>query len=1158
MSNSFKQKLVKLYGSDRDSGGFEKKFAENELKQIIRYGAMGEVEDNYYLFIYRDYYRDAGFYGAIVFLNKRDRFERPVTVWGIESDGVERVRNVFVEAALFYLKHDFQATMTVSGKSATLFELAKNKINAHIGESQTPLSTTDLLADFSADIAGQEIKYRQIKTKKMTRSSKSMGLEKNLNKLEIDDSYQESEADAPPRSRAKPGLNLRAQVLDLIGEKHFYLQPLLLPLQADGRFNNPQKVPASGINRFEIITDEAEKEAWDILQHFFGHMAYIDGQPGNPGFKIKLMQHLYFRDTMDALFALPEGLVFCQPDGKQKEYRPLKTFKFERLCLRFAPSLKANREYMLRFFLTFTDADGTRLDAGDRYEIILNNGQEVYVFFETADGNARFTAPSVPERYYAFFDFLSAQGECRVSDLEDILAALKKLESEYLVIQPEPLKKYELTFMPVPVLNIYPSNVSSGTGQCLLVTFDYDSPVRDFVTAHPDKIVCTYQTNDSFESRCLDILKQDPLLTLQMGIHPEHNTVCQFYSFKGNDPIHWLIERGGKYLEKGFKIYSIKWKRFIAMTGSTVRIHVDSSIDWLQFKPMLHDPAAGTDTESEIDPDQIDIQNRAVMDKKGLLHLVTQEEIDKLLSIYRYAQRQGNWFRVPTRNHVLIRKLYDEKMVEIPGIQDILAAEERLQDFEKIPDYPLSDSFNGQLRGYQHEGFKWLYFLQDYRFSGCLADDMGLGKTVQTLALLRTLKSEGKLDTSLLVVPVSAIPNWEAETKRFAPGLSMHRHIGPNRDKETGEWTKTDLVITSYATLRNDIEMIQDFPFDYIILDEPQNIKNLAALTTKAVKVLKARNRLALSGTPVENNSMELWSLFDFLLPGYLGTFQWFSNQFARAIEQEDDTTKTKLLRSMIYPFFLRRKKEAVETELPEKTEIVSTLPMEEEQAKLYATTARFYRGEVEAEMEEKGVTGSSMKILEGMLRLRQVCLFPRLVDVKYDAVPSAKFDHLKELLEDILTEGHKVLIFSQFVQVLKLIKAHCDEEGIGYSYIDGSVNLKSREKAIADFQENNVTDVFLLSLKAGGVALNLTAADYVIIFDPWWNPAVEAQAIDRSHRIGQTKKVMVYRMVVEGTIEEKMLELQERKKVLVENLITADSGTFKNLKKEDILNLFN
>jgi len=722
-------------------------------------------------------------------------------------------------------------------------------------------------------------------------------------------------------------------------------------------------------------------------------------------------------------------------------------------------------------------------------------------------------------------------------------------------VQPKLLKKYEFHLLPIPVLNIFPKDIFENKDERLEVVFDYEQVINAFISRHPGKEVYTYQRDEDFESRCLSVLKHDPLLTRHMDYHGERKSVYHYYYFQDNDFLKWLIERGRKYLEKGFKIYSVKWKRYIGSTRSTLRLTIDHDIDWLEFKPVVHDSLTGSG--AEIDMDYFDPEDTVIMDKKGMLHLVTRKEIERLVYLYRYAQRQGNLFRVPSRNFILIRQLYDKKMEEIPQLQEILAVEERLKEFEKIPDYPVSENVNGRLRGYQVEGFKWLYFLRDYGFSGCLADDMGLGKTLQTLALLQALKDNRQLNTSLLVVPVSAIPHWEIEIEKFTPGLTYHRHMGINRDKDTGGWEKTDLIITSYATLRNDIEMIKDFEFDYIVLDESQNIKNFSSQVSKAAKILRGRNRLALSGTPIENNSMELWSLFDFLMPGFLGTFQWFNKQFAQAIEKDDDREKIELLKKMIYPFVMRRKKEEVEKELPEKIEIISRIPMEEEQLKLYAETSEYYRDKVENEIDEKGVGGSSIKILEAMLRLRQLCLFPRLMDEKYREVPSAKFNHFKELLEDILSENHKALIFSQFVQALKIIKEHCDEENITYSYIDGSVNLKTREKMIKTFQEDEGTRLFLLSLKAGGVALNLTAADYVIIFDPWWNPAVEAQAIDRSHRIGQTRKVMVYRMVVQESIEEKMLKLQDRKKALVENLIASDAQTFKKLKKKDILDLF-
>jgi superfamily II DNA or RNA helicase len=1144
MDKSFKRKLLNLYNELTGSG---RPIPDGELRKMIGFGARGDWGENYFLFIYRDFYRDPSYYGAVIFFNKQDEFENPVTIIGIELNGKEQVRKDYVKVALFFLKNQFQDTMTLSGNATVVFKMAKDKINAFI--EKVPVQTRgDELKHFDFDIAHQEVQAREIKPKKADKKFNSRFLADNLQKLQKKENFEDQIPDS--RIKAKLGLCFISRHLDLSGERQNFFQPVIMSLGADGQTNHPEKPPKS---------DTGKKYEWvessKLLEDFFTFFVYMDSQPGNPRLKANLMNQIFFQPLAEEISVLPHDRTFCQVDNT-KEYQPLKIVKFKKVNVRFAPSLK--KDFVYRFFLTFSSTDDQALNAGDNYEIILLN-EKAYILFTSPDKERWFAVPGNPETFdafYRFFDFLAAQEKFYFHELESILAALLPMESEYLTIQRQPLKKFELGFLPTPILNIYPDNVWLNKQQRLVVEFDYETEMKKFIVQNPDKEVCLVIRDENFENRCQEILKTDPLLTPQMDYHDDRKSVYHYYDFQDNDFPGWLVKQGRKYLEQGFKIYSVKWNRYIANTGSSIRFHITNDIDWLQYKPYIHDPLTGENHEMR--PEDIDPRDNMVMDKKGMLHLVTEEEIKKLAALYRYAELQGGWFRVPSKNYVLIRQLYDKKMEDIPGVKDILTTEKRLREFEQIPDYPLSSHFNGQLRIYQQHGFKWLYFLQDYRFSGCLADDMGLGKTVQTLALLQTLKDNKKLNTSLLVVPVSAIPNWEAEIERFTPGLTYHRHMGYSRDKDSAAWEEKDLVITSYATMRNDIDMLKDFEFDYIILDESQSIKNLSSQVSKAAKILKGRNRLALSGTPIENNTMELWSLFDFLMPGFLGTYQWFNRQLAQGIEKGDEPEKSELLKKMIYPFVMRRKKQEVETELPEKIEIVSKLQMEEEQLKIYGETARFFREELDREIDEKGVTGSSMKILEGMLRLRQICLFPRLVDEKFNRVPSAKFDHFKELLEDILAEDHKVLVFSQFVQVLKVIREYCDEEKFTYSYIDGSVNVSARGKMVKSFQEDEGNRVFLLSLKAGGVALNLTAADYVIIFDPWWNPAVEAQAIDRSHRIGQTKKVMVYRMVVKESIEEKMLVLQERKKALVENLVASDVKAFKNLKKEDILDIFN
>jgi SNF2 family DNA or RNA helicase len=481
----------------------------------------------------------------------------------------------------------------------------------------------------------------------------------------------------------------------------------------------------------------------------------------------------------------------------------------------------------------------------------------------------------------------------------------------------------------------------------------------------------------------------------------------------------------------------------------------------------------------------------------------------------------------------------------------------KLTDFKGINEYPLPKKFNCVLRDYQLAGYNWLRFLHESGFNGCLADDMGLGKTVQTLCLLQSLKELKLLKTSMVVAPVSTIPNWEREAERFCPGLKTVKFIGLGREKNISLLQKYDLIITSYQTLARDVEMVSGMELTYLILDESQVVKNSRTIAYRAVSVLKCSRRLALSGTPVENSSFELWSLMNFLNPGLLGSEKEFRSRFALAIEKHEDSGAANLLRRKIHPFILRRKKGEVAKELPPRTEIVRYVEMEGNQAKAYEIVRKRCLGMLEDVISEKGIANSSIEILAAITRLRQVSLFPVLADPAFEKVPSCKFLELKEMLSEILSEGdNKIIIFSQFVKALTIIKAHCKGIGRSFSYIDGST--KNRDDEIQRFQNDPDTRIFLISLKAGGFGINLTAADYVILFDPWWNPAVESQAIDRAHRIGRIREVIAYRLIAKGTIEEKMLIIQEKKKALFDQLIAEDAGFMKRLTQDDLMELFN
>ena len=460
------------------------------------------------------------------------------------------------------------------------------------------------------------------------------------------------------------------------------------------------------------------------------------------------------------------------------------------------------------------------------------------------------------------------------------------------------------------------------------------------------------------------------------------------------------------------------------------------------------------------------------------------------------------------------------------------------------------------MRPYQKHGYDWLHFLNEYKFGGILADDMGLGKTVQVLAYLQSQQEQAQVknEASLLVVPKSLITNWQRESEKFTPTLKFLEYMGNFRNKDTAIFNEYDVVLTTYGTMLRDIEILRGYHFHHVILDESQAIKNPLAKSAKAARLLHAEHRIVMTGTPVENNTFELWSQFAFLNPGLLGNMDYFKHAFANPIESGGDEKAMTMLKSLVYPFILRRTKEQVAPELPPRTERIVYTDMDTAQKKLYTQTREKYRAELLGLIESEGMNDARFKILEGLLRLRQIAIHPALVDKNYKG-EAPKFEILLETLETLQAENHKALIFSQFVETLKLVKKELDARKIKYIYLDGQT--QNRQSKVDEFQTNDAVSFFLISLKAGGVGLNLTAAEYVIHLDPWWNPAVEMQASDRAHRIGQTKPVFIYKIIARDTVEEKILQLQEKKRALVKSIISNEASFFKSLTKDDVKALF-
>jgi len=479
---------------------------------------------------------------------------------------------------------------------------------------------------------------------------------------------------------------------------------------------------------------------------------------------------------------------------------------------------------------------------------------------------------------------------------------------------------------------------------------------------------------------------------------------------------------------------------------------------------------------------------------------------------------------------------------------------ERLRDQLTAGERPEAEQepagFEGTLRHYQREGLGWLVFLERLGLGGCLADDMGLGKTIQVLALLARRKQElaaGGIPRrpSLVVVPKSLVFNWMDEARKFAPALQVANHTGNARADAAADLADHDIVITTYGTLRRDIVRHRETEFDYVILDEAQSIKNAASQAAKACRLLKARHRLALTGTPVENHIGELWSIFEFLNPGQLGSASRLRKFLA------DGRGSADVVARAVRPYLLRRTKAEVLADLPEKTEQTLYVELGETQRQAYDELRDHFRAELTGRIGRMGLGRSRIAVLEALLRLRQTACHPGLVDPGRIDEPSAKLDTLLEQLEEVIDEGHKVLVFSQFTSFLAILRRRLDARPLTYEYLDGRTT--DRQARVARFQEDESCRLFLVSLKAGGQGLNLTAADYIYILDPWWNPAVEAQAVDRAHRIGQTRRVFAYRLIARDTVEEKILALQDKKRELAESIVRADAGMVANLTAEDV-----
>jgi superfamily II DNA or RNA helicase len=771
---------------------------------------------------------------------------------------------------------------------------------------------------------------------------------------------------------------------------------------------------------------------------------------------------------------------------------------------------------------------------------------------------------------FAWIALLREQGPLQVpvGQSEEFLAELLRQPRLPALDLPEELRFEEIVLTPRPRLTVKPhrnrSHIDQLRGE---LSFDYDGvimahgqPERGTVQVGERRILLRDFAAESAAERRLHSLGW------RWGTpsYTQHNSSLELAARHLPTVVRELTAEGW-YVEAEGKVYRSPGK---------FEIQVSSGVDWFE----LYGAVEFGDAVAQLPELLAAIRRGENMVKlgDGSFGLLPEEWLKQYGLLAGLGDAHGDHLRFKRCQVGLL----DALLAAQPEARcDALFTQVRdeLRGFAGIQALNPPAEFKGELRPYQQDALGWFDFLRRFGFGGCLADDMGLGKTVQVLALLearRELRERGvgeavppqsarkKRKTapllpsspscvrpSLAVVPKSLVFNWKQEAARFSPRLRVLDHTGNQRLRGFGHFEDYDLVLTTYGTLRNDAADFKDARFDYLILDEAQAIKNPKSVSAKSVRLLQADHRLALSGTPIENHLGELWSLFEFLNPGMLGAASVFKMTDGVARNPDEDTRK--LLARALRPFFLRRTKEQVLRELPLKVEQTLYCELDTRQRKLYDQLRDHYRVTLLKRVQTDGLGRAKILILEALLRLRQAAIHPGLLDKGRVAEPSAKLDVLLPRVLEVVEEGHKTLVFSQFTGMLAILRQHLDREGVPYEYLDGRTT--DRQACVERFQTNPLCKLFLISLKAGGVGLNLTAAQYVFLLDPWWNPAVEAQAIDRAHRIGQTNQVFAYRLIARGTVEEKVLELQNTKRDLADAIVGANEGLMRDLRREDL-----
>jgi len=725
---------------------------------------------------------------------------------------------------------------------------------------------------------------------------------------------------------------------------------------------------------------------------------------------------------------------------------------------------------------------------------------------------------------------------------EAFLDEFLRIPRQPRVALPEEFKFEVVTQAPRPHLTLKPGERRpwGETRLACRLSFDYDGEVID--AARPGRSVYKKDRRQVIK-RDLEAENAAKRQLSQLGLRSDYwsNGAIEMVPARLPTVIRALAQEG----------WHVEVEGNLYRTGGAIAIEITSGVDWFD----LAGAAQFGDAKIELPRllRAIKQGEQTVRLDDGTFGIVPDEWVKKYGLLAGLSGGEGQKLRFSRPQAGLLDALLaSEPEVRVDAVFERVRQEVR--SFAGVRETDPPAEFRGELRSYQREGLGWLHFLQRFGFGGCLADDMGLGKTIQVLALLEARREVRRNDEknsplpppALVVVPRSLVFHWKAEAARFTPKLRVLDHTGGARLKPGDHFDDYDVILTTYGTLRRDALHFKEQRFDYCILDEAQAIKNPGTLSAKAARLLRADHRLALSGTPVENHLGELWSLFEFLNPGMLGS----ASVFGRAGRNPDAATRTVLARAL-RPFILRRTKGEVARELPPKTEQTIYCDLDGKERKYYNELRDYYRARLLRTDADKASGQFKIQVLEALLRLRQAACHVGLIDKKKTQEPSAKIDTLLAQLDQVLEENHKILVFSQFTSLLAIVRDRLDAAKIPYAYLDGKT--RDREARVEQFQNDPNLKLFLISLKAGGLGLNLHAAEYVYLLDPWWNPAVEAQAIDRAHRIGQTRQVFAYRLIARDTVEEKVLELQQTKRDLADAIITADNSVMRNLTRDDL-----